>query len=216
MNKKAEIEKIAQAVSVCQKCGLAKTRTKTVPGSGSPEAKIVFIGEGPGKNEDLQGLPFVGAAGKFLDELLNLIHLERKDIFITNVIKCRPPGNRDPEPKEVETCWPYLKKQLEILKPALIVNLGRHSAARFIPQIKISADHGQPKRRFIEELGASYVFYPIYHPAAALYQGSLRETLKKDFLKIPKILELIKNPPQKITAPTPTPLKDSQAQKRLI
>lgn len=185
------LEDIAQEISSCEKCTLAANRTNTVPGYGNPNADIMFIGEGPGKNEDEQGLPFVGAAGKFLDELLATIHLKREDVFIANVVKCRPPGNRDPLPDEVQACWPYLARQLAIIKPKIIVNLGRHSMDRFIPNRRISQDHGKLMRRTIESLG-TYIFYPIYHPAAALYNGSLRDVLIQDFAKIPKILEKIK------------------------
>src|SRR3989338_2730743 len=124
---------IAEQVKVCTKCGLCKARAKAVPGSGNPNADVMFIGEGPGKNEDLQGEPFVGAAGKFLEELLACINMKRQDVFITNVVKCRPPGNRDPEPEEVATCYPYLEKQVALIKPKLIVLLGRHAMYRFLP-----------------------------------------------------------------------------------
>lgn len=177
---------IAQEINVCQLCPLAKTRTKAVPGSGNPGAAIVFIGEGPGKNEDEQGLPFVGAAGKFLNEMLESIGLTRDAVFITNVVKCRPPGNRDPEPAEASICQHhYLDKQLELIRPKLVVTLGRHALGHFLPDAKISEVHGQAKKR------GSQILYPLYHPAAALYQGSLRETLKEDFIKIPKVLAKI-------------------------
>ena len=169
----------------CQKCALCKTRKNVVPGEGSSKAEIMFIGEGPGKNEDEQGRPFIGAAGKLLDKLIALIGLTREDIYIANVVKCRPPGNRDPLPEEVEQCRPWLDQQIEIIKPKLIVLLGRHSMDRFLPNQKISLDHGKPKRR------NGQVYFPIYHPAAALYRNGLLKDLEKDFKKIPRVLELI-------------------------
>jgi DNA polymerase len=186
------LQNLNQKISTCTKCLLHKTRTNVVPGAGNENADIFFIGEGPGKKEDLQGLPFIGAAGKFLDELLGLIKLTRDDVFIANVVKCRPPANRDPEPEEVTACWPYLEKQIEIIKPKLIVTLGRHSMYRFLPkELKISEVHGQPHEIINPKNGQSQIYYPIYHPAAALYNGSLREVLKADFKKIPKILAKI-------------------------
>ena len=170
----------------CEKCALAKTRTNVVPGEGSGDAEIMFIGEGPGKNEDEQGVPFVGAAGKLLDKLIESIGLTRKDVYIANVVKCRPPGNRDPLPEEVEACRPWLDRQIEIIKPKLIVLLGRHSMERFLPNQKISLDHGKPKRR------NGQVYFPIYHPAAALYRNGLLKDLENDFQKIPKVLEIMK------------------------
>lgn len=187
----SNFEEFNLIVKNCQKCNLAKTRTNVVPGEGNYQAKILFIGEGPGKNEDLQGRPFVGAAGKLLDELIASIGLQRKDVYIANVVKCRPPNNRDPLPEEIQSCWPYLENQISLIKPELIVTLGRHSMARFYPQGRISVDHGRALRRLIPPFG-KIVFFPCYHPAAALYNGSLRETLFKDFKKIPKVLEIVK------------------------
>ena len=165
---------------------LAKTATQLVFGVGNPDADIVLIGEAPGKNEDLQGEPFVGAAGKFLDEMLASADMKRSNIYITNIIKYRPPGNRDPLPEEKAAFEPYLQEQLEIISPLLVVPLGRHSMESFLPGLRISQVHGQPKRK------QSVVYLPLYHPAAALYIGSLRETLLEDFAKVPQILELIK------------------------
>ncbi len=180
------LEKIAQEISTCDKCPLHQGRIKTVPGDGNSQSEIMFIGEGPGKEEDKQGLPFVGSAGKFLDELLGIINLSRSDVFIGNIIKCRPPQNRDPLPEEISTCFPYLQKQINVIKPKLIVLLGRHSMYQFLPStLKISQDHGQPFRRHDQ------VYLPLYHPAAALYHGSLRDTIIKDFKKIPLILKKI-------------------------
>lgn len=164
---------------------LAKTATQLVFGDGNPDADIVFIGEAPGKNEDLKGLPFVGAAGKFLDEMLASIDLKRSDVYITNIVKYRPPNNRDPLPDEKEVFLPYLQSQLEVIKPKVVVTLGRHSTSCFLPGLSISAIHGQPKRL------KGQVYLPLFHPAAALYNGGLRQTLLEDFSKIPAILELI-------------------------
>jgi len=159
-----------------------------VPGYGSASAEVLFIGEGPGKDEDLQGKPFVGRAGKFLDEQLASIGWSREDIFIANVVKCRPPNNRDPEPAEVEACFEYLDAQVETIAPQLIVTLGRHSMNRFLPDFRISEAHGKPVRR-----KDGKVFLPLYHPAAALYSPSSRETHLSDFAKIPSILKKLKN-----------------------
>jgi uracil-DNA glycosylase family 4 len=181
---------LEEKIKQCRKCHLRDTCTQVVPGEGSFKADIMFIGEGPGENEDRQGRPFVGAAGKFLEEMLALIGKKREDVFIGNVLKCRPPGNRDPMPEEVEACWPWMMEQIKIIKPKLIVLLGRHAMERFLPGQKISKIHGTALRREIPEIGRQ-VFYAMYHPAAALYQGSLRETLKTDFKKIPKVIEAI-------------------------
>jgi DNA polymerase len=186
-----KIEKLKQKIKECQNCELAKTRTQVVPGAGNPNSDIMFIGEGPGKNEDLQGEPFVGAAGKFLNELLSQIGLKREDIYIANMVKCRPPNNRDPKPEEVQACWPWLEKQIEIIKPKLVVTLGRHSLNRFIPEASIGEYRGRVLRKKIKGMGRM-VFLPCYHPAAALYNGSLRKVLEDDFKKIPKVLKLIK------------------------
>lgn len=166
---------------------LAKDATQLVFGDGSANADIVFIGEAPGKNEDIQGKPFVGAAGKFLNEMLGLIGLKRQDVYITNIVKYRPPNNRDPLPEEKSAFMPYLEKQLEIIKPKLTVTLGRHSLNSFLPQLSISKVHGQPKRY------KGNVYLPLFHPAAALYNGSLKQTLIDDFLKIPLILKKLRS-----------------------
>lgn len=164
---------------------LAKTATNLVFGDGNPDAPIVFIGEAPGKNEDLKGLPFVGAAGKFLDEMLASVELSRQDIYITNIVKYRPPNNRDPLPEEKAAFLPYLQAQLEVIQPKLVVTLGRHSMNCFLPDLQISKCHGQPKRL------NGQVFMPLFHPAAALYNGSMRQTIMDDFAKIPQVLKLI-------------------------
>lgn len=165
---------------------LAKDATQLVFGVGNPDAEIVFIGEAPGKNEDLKGEPFVGAAGKFLDEMLEMIGLKRKDVYITNIVKYRPPNNRDPYPEEKQEFMPYLESQLEIIQPKLVVTLGRHSLNCFLPDLQISQCHGQAKRY------RGRVYLPLFHPAAALYNGGMRQTLIDDFALIPAILKKIK------------------------
>lgn len=177
-------------VSVCTKCPLHETRTRAVPGEGPVPADIMFIGEGPGKNEDIQGRPFVGRAGELLNELLASIDLKREDVFITNVVKCRPPGNRDPLQQEVDECWPYLEQQVALVDPALVVLLGRHAMDRFLPNQRISKDHGHAKRREVKGLGKR-VYVPIYHPAAALYNPNLKEVLLEDIAKIPVLMKKI-------------------------
>jgi uracil-DNA glycosylase len=185
-----EYKKFEEKIKSCRKCHLRDTCTQVVPGEGSEKAEVMFIGEGPGENEDRQGRPFVGAAGKFLEEMLSLISKKREDVFIGNVLKCRPPGNRDPLPEEVAACWPWMIDQIKTIKPKLIVTLGRHAMERFLPNQRISQIHGKVLRREIPGMGKQ-IFYALYHPAAALYQGSLRETLKADFKKIPKVLKAI-------------------------
>jgi uracil-DNA glycosylase family 4 len=164
---------------------LRKGAKQLVFGDGNPDADIVFIGEAPGKNEDEQGLPFVGAAGKFLEEMLNLIGLKRSDVYITNIIKYRPPENRDPYPDEKAAFLPFLRSQLEAIKPKLVVTLGRHSMDSLLPGLQISKAHGQPKRY------QGQVYLPLFHPAAALYNGAMRQTLIDDFARIPRILAAI-------------------------
>jgi uracil-DNA glycosylase family 4 len=181
-----EIDKL---VSRCERCSLYKTKTTDVVGVGNKSADIMFIGEAPGKSEDEQGEPFVGAAGKLLNEMLVGIGLKREDIYIANVLKHRPPNNRDPLPVEVETCWPYLKRQIELISPKLIVFLGRHAMNRYFPDLKISEVHGNAFRT--EKWGRKQVFLALYHPAAALYNGSMKTTLVADFNKIPKIIDKI-------------------------
>lgn len=183
----AELNRMMAASCLCE---LRKTALNVVPGIGSADARLLFIGEAPGKKEDETGEPFVGAAGKFLNEMLASIGLNREDIYITNVVKYRPPNNRDPLPEEVAACWPWLRAQVELIAPKIIVLLGRHALERFVPGKRISVEHGKAFRRTVPDLG-TYVFFALYHPAAALYNGSMRETLMKDFAKIPKILEML-------------------------
>lgn len=181
---------IEEKIKKCCSCLLRETCSQVVPGEGNPEAEIMFIGEAPGAEEDKLGRPFVGAAGKFLNQMLETINLKREDVFIANILKCRPPGNRDPMPEEVAACWPWLLEQIKTIQPKLVVLLGRHAMERFLPNQKISQIHGTAVRREIEGVGKQ-VFYVLYHPAAALYQGSLREVLLADFKKIPKVLKVI-------------------------
>lgn len=190
-DKQAQLDKVREAIlknNICPE--LAETATNLVMGDGNLNAEIVFIGEAPGKNEDEQGLPFVGAAGKFLNEMLARAGLERQDVYITNIVKYRPPNNRDPFPEEKKAFWPYLLKQLQIIQPKVVVTLGRHSMEYFLPGERISVIHGQAKRiRFGDE---KLVIVPLYHPAAALYNGSMRQTLIDDFLNVPVVIEKMK------------------------
>ncbi|MCE9549127.1 uracil-DNA glycosylase [Candidatus Nomurabacteria bacterium] len=169
-------------------CELKKVATQGVPGHGNPEAEIVFIGEAPGKDEDKIGQPFVGAAGKFLNEMLLSINLKREDVYITNIVKYRPPGNRDPLPQEVEFCAKWLEEELQTIKPKLIVFLGRHALQHFFPNEKISAVHGKILKK---KMKIGDTFFALYHPAAALHNGSMREVLMSDFKKLPKAIEKI-------------------------
>ena len=178
----SQLAQLYEEISGCQRCILAQSRKNAVPGEGPQDAQIVFIGEGPGFHEDQQGRPFVGAAGQFLDELLEGIGLRREDVYIGNVIKCRPPGNRDPQPEEIEACKPFLEKQIEAISPRMIVTLGRFSMERYFPGAKISQIHGQPRK-----IGG-IIYYPMYHPAAALHQPKWRQVIKDDMSRIPQLL----------------------------
>jgi uracil-DNA glycosylase family 4 len=166
---------------------LAEQATQLVIGDGNLDAEIVFIGEAPGKNEDIQGKPFVGAAGKFLNTMLESAGLNRSDVYITNIVKYRPPNNRDPSPEEKAAFWPYLLKQLQIIDPKVVITLGRHSMEYFLPGEKIGEVHGKPKRIAFGD--HKIVIMPLFHPAAALYNGSLRQTLIDDFSKVPIVIE---------------------------
>ncbi len=181
-------KELTKKIEDCNLCGLCEKRTNTVISDGSWDADIFFIGEAPGKDEDLQGKPFVGAAGKLLTQLIESIGLSREDVFITNIVKCRPPNNRDPLPKETEKCWNYLESQIKIVQPKLIVTLGRHSMAKFLPGLKISEVHGQPKKTkgLWQE---KQVYLPLYHPAFALYNPKNKDIIFKDFKKIPLIIK---------------------------
>lgn len=180
--KEQALTQIAEEIRVCTRCELHRTRTKSVPGEGPADARVMLIGEAPGWNEDQQGRPFVGAAGKFLEELLGRAGMSRGEVFITNVVKSRPPGNRDPLPDEIAACAPFLERQIEVIDPDVIVTLGRFSMARWFPGERISRIHGQPK-----QVGRRLIV-PMYHPAAALHQQALRATIEEDFSRLPKIL----------------------------
>jgi uracil-DNA glycosylase len=179
----AMLEVIGAEVLACVLCPLHRGRTLAVPGEGNPLSDVLLVGEGPGAREDATGRPFVGPAGQLLGELLHSIGWERSDVFITNVVKCRPPGNRDPEPAEIAACAPYLDRQERALDPAVVVTLGRHSLARYLPGARIGAVHGQLRRA-----GDGRWVFPMYHPAAALHQASLRETLFRDIRALPAAL----------------------------
>ncbi len=181
------LSELYEEIALCQQCEIAKFRTKVVPGEGAEDASILFIGEAPGWHEDQQGRPFVGPAGQFLDQLLASIDLKRSQVYIANVIKCRPTGNRDPLPTEIQNCRKWLDRQIEIIHAKMIVTLGRYSMAMFFPGKSISKIHGTAQKR------DNVIYYAMYHPAAALHQRSLRQTIETDMLKIPSLLAQSKN-----------------------
>ena len=183
------LDEIAQRVRQCTDCALHQGRTNAVPGEGSPTAELMFIGEGPGFQEDRQGRPFVGPAGKFLEEMLSAIGLRRQDVFIANMVKCRPPQNRDPQPAEMSACAKYLDRQIELIDPKLIITLGRFSLGRFFPGESISRARGRVREKDGRRI------YPIMHPAAALHRQELRSTIEQDFRAIPEILARLDQPP---------------------
>ncbi len=176
------LARLSDEILVCPHCELARSRTRAVPGEGAEDANLLFIGEGPGWHEDQQGRPFVGSAGQFLDQLLALIGLRREHVYITNIVKCRPPQNRDPLPAEIQSCRPWLDRQIDLIRPRMVVTLGRHSLARYAPGESIGKVHGKPRK--LNDM----IHYPMYHPAAALHQASLRRTIESDMLRIPEIL----------------------------
>jgi len=176
------LSELYKEIALCQQCEIAKSRTKVVPGEGTEDANILFIGEAPGWHEDQQGRPFVGPAGLYLDQLLASINLKREQVYIANVIKCRPLGNRDPLPTEIRDCRKWLERQIEIIHPKMIVTLGRYSMAMFFPGKSISKIHGTAQKR------DNVIYYAMYHPAAALHQQSLRQAIEADMLKIPSLL----------------------------
>lgn len=186
VSKVAQLSAIHTEIFYCTKCPLHAGRTRTVPGAGNPEAEIMFIGEAPGFHEDQQGLPFVGRSGQYLEELLSGIGLTRDDVFIANVIKCRPPDNRDPQTSEIETCNPYLRDQIAVIDPLIIATLGRYSMNMFFPNERISQIHGQPR------YGAKRAYFPLYHPAAVLRNGNLRPDMEADIKRLPQLLEEVK------------------------
>jgi uracil-DNA glycosylase family 4 len=186
------LTEVYRQIASCQDCELAKHRNKVVPGEGPEDADLLFIGEAPGWNEDQQGRPFVGAAGGFLDQLLASIGLRREQVYIANVIKCRPPQNRDPLPDEIQACSKWLDHQVEIIQPRVIVTLGRYSLAKYLPGESIGKIHGKPRKQ------NDIIYYPMYHPAAALHQGSLRKIIQEDMLRIPQILTQWERIPEEV------------------
>lgn len=178
----SELTDLYAQIRTCTRCLLSQSRTRAVPGEGPEDAAVLFIGEAPGFHEDKTGRPFVGAAGQFLEELLASIGMTRQDVYIANVIKCRPPGNREPSPVEIEACQAYLDRQIELIRPKMVITLGRFSMARYFPGGKISSIHGKPLK--IDNV----LYYPMFHPAAALHQPKLRHTVEQDMLKIPELL----------------------------
>ena len=179
----SELQELASRIHVCTDCSLSEGRTRAVPGEGPEQADLMFIGEGPGYHEDQQGRPFVGPAGQFLEQLLASIGMSRDQVFIANMIKCRPPNNRDPLPGEVAACSKYLDRQIQLVAPKVIVTLGRHSLVKFLPGATISKAHGKAVRK------DGFILYPIYHPAAALHQQSLRSVIEEEFKTIPSLLQ---------------------------
>ena len=198
MHREETLNALHAQVRACTACPLHRGRTNAVPGDGPADALIMFVGEAPGFHEDQQGIPFVGAAGRLLNELLDKSGNDRKQVFITNVIKCRPPGNRDPEVDEVAACKHYLDSQIEIIAPKVVVTLGRHSMARAFPEAKISQIHGQPRT------AAGQIYFPMYHPAAALHQPSLRNVIEADFGLLRALLD------DKLAAETYTPPPEAE------
>jgi uracil-DNA glycosylase len=185
----SDLTELYKDVAVCKSCELYKTATKPVPGEGPENAEIMFIGEGPGWNEDQVGRPFVGAAGKFLDQLFHSIGMKREEVYIANVVKHRPPNNRDPLPEEINACSRFLDRQIELIKPKIIITLGRHSMARYFPNKTIGKIHGTYQKR------DGVIYFAMYHPAAALHQQNLRYEIEQDMLKIPPLLAELKTPP---------------------
>jgi len=194
MTKQQQLDDIQARIIKDKVCPeLAAQATQLVFGDGDPDATLVFIGEAPGKNEDLQGRPFVGAAGKFLNEMLASIGMKREDVYITNIVKYRPPNNRDPDPEEKKAFLPYLQAQLEVIQPMMVATLGRHSLGCFLPDLQISKVHGEPKRIRLkfkngDNDGFPIIILPLFHPAAALYNGSMKATLMEDFARVPAVL----------------------------
>lgn len=200
------LKQVATETSICTKCELYHSRKNAVPGEGPSDADILFIGEGPGFHENEQGRPFVGAAGRFLEELLESVGMTREQVYITNVVKCRPPGNRDPRPAEIDTCTrDYLERQIQAINPKVIVTLGRFSMALYLPNAKISEVHGRPLRV------KGRLVVPMYHPAAALHQGSLRPVVESDFAKLPELISEAADVPEY----SEDPQEDKQDPKQL-
>jgi uracil-DNA glycosylase len=202
------LEELAAGIAVCPACDLCRTRSQAVPGEGPANASVFLIGEGPGYYEDKSGRPFVGPAGKFLDLLLGLAGLQRSDVFITNIVKCRPPNNRDPQEQEIEACRGWLDSQLDVIRPSVIVTLGRHSMGRYFPGESISRIHGQPR------MAGDVTVVPMFHPAAALHQARYRTLIEDDFRKLPEILASLrpKAQPAPSSEPAPLSVEPSEAQ----
>ncbi|HKA51616.1 MAG TPA: uracil-DNA glycosylase [Candidatus Dormibacteraeota bacterium] len=201
----AELDRLHAQIRVCRRCGLHATRTQAVPGTGPIDAEIMIVGEAPGFTEDVQGLPFVGPAGKLLDTLLQQIGLSREQVFITNVLKCRPPQNRDPMPNEAETCLPYLRQQFALVRPKAVLILGRHALERMLPGVgAISRVHGQIFMR------SGVAFMPCYHPAAALHNGSLVEDLQKDFDRVRQYLDKLLSKPEEPAGESEAPTREPE------
>lgn len=195
----SELEELSDLIRSCPRCDLCHSRTCAVPGEGPVKAEVMFIGEAPGFYEDQQGRPFVGAAGKFLDQLLSLAGLRREEVYITNIIKCRPPDNRDPLPKEIDSCRPWLEQQLALIEPRVVVTLGRYSLAHFFPGEAMGKVHGQARQR-------NGVYYlPMYHPAAALHQERYRSLIEGDFRKLPAVIAEARRGPTKAEAAAAEP-----------
>lgn len=210
MSDEEALEKLAKQIVVCTRCELQRSRKKAVPGEGPTHAEIMLIGEGPGFHENEQGRPFVGASGKFLDQLLEMAGLTRAEVWITNVVKCRPPGNRDPLPDEVETCTSnYLDHQIEIINPSIIVTLGRFSMGKFFKGAKITQIHGQMRKA-----GDRFVI-PMYHPAAALHQMSLKPAIIEDFSKLPELLKQARAALGKTSSKGNEPIKKEDEPKQM-
>ncbi len=187
----SNLTELHKRILTCTDCALSQSRTKAVPGEGPDNAEIMFVGEAPGWHEDQQGRPFVGQAGQLLDELLKSINLKRANVFIANMVKCRPPGNRDPLPGEIQACRKFLDEQLLTIRPKVIITLGRHSLGRFFPGETIGKVHGTSKK------GNGVIYFAMYHPAAALHQQALRKTLEADILKLPQVLAQLGNGEEK-------------------
>jgi uracil-DNA glycosylase family 4 len=213
MNADEILQEVTSQVMICERCNLCKTRKNAVPGTGPSTAEILFIGEGPGHNENESGLPFVGAAGKFLTDMLSAAGYERSAVFITNVVKCRPPDNRDPLPEELEACAGYLERQIAAINPVIIVTLGRFSMARYFTNVRISEIHGRPK--WID----GRLIIPMFHPAAALHQPPLRKTIEQDFSRLPhwinKVKEKLEKDAQAKISPPVEPAEPSDQAKQL-
>lgn len=210
MNVADDLAQIAHQVETCRDCVLARTRTRSVPGEGPASAEIMFIGEGPGRNEDQQGRPFVGAAGRFLDELLKSAGLVRSEVWIGNVVKCRPPENRDPLPDELAACNRHLERQIEAINPSIIVTLGRFSMAKFMQGVKITAVHGQ-----MRTVGGRHVI-AMFHPAAALHQAALKPLLLADFARLPELLNSARSDRHSIKRSAAQDVEDTARQPRLL